>query len=142
MTDDYRNDGYSLNPRPYNYFKVKFTVYNKITCSSSSQYFYISSKNTLKWLTAQVPYAFKYPLPRDYFNYEYQFQEVADDDRITFHHITTKEDWERTATKYFLTVCALSRWRVSPLKKIEKILKKIGTFLSNQLFINVTTVKV
>lgn len=111
MTDDF--DFIPLypghTPRPYHYFEVRCTVYNKFTNQYNSMNFYISLKKTIKWLQYQPV-----RLPStEYFSYEYTFKEVEDRDDILFHHITTSEDWERTVQRYFLYMCAACRWHIS-----------------------------
>lgn len=124
MTDDYR-DSYSSNPRPYHYYKVFFTVFNKYTSEYNTIPFYISAKRSKEWLESLIPARYTHPLAITYFTYSYKIVEVEDDPQVVFHHITTKESWERTSQEYFLTVCALSRWKVSWYHKTLKLLKNL-----------------
>lgn len=146
MTDDYRAQIYRdinpySNPRPYRYFKVFFTVRNKITDEVVSMPFYISSKNTLKWLTSIMSYRSFLPLPTDNFQFTWKVYEVSDSDDIVFHHISSREEWERVSVKYVLTVVLAHHWKIDYIKKITNLLKKIITFWKNRLFIDVETIK-
>lgn len=126
MTDDfYINLGTVTNPRPYHFFKVKFTVYNKTTCQYGSRVYYISSKNSYKWLQTTMRGFGYYPLPGTYFSYSWDIEEVEDSDDIVFHHITTKENWERLTYMYFLEVCGLCDWHYSLKLRLKLIIEKL-----------------
>lgn len=115
MTDDF--DFIPLypghTPRSYSYFKVHCKVLNKYTDQFITFDLYISLKKSLKWLEVQHP-----RLPScQYFSYEFCITQVQDEEEILFHHITTREDWERYLQRSFLDVCATSTWKISLKKK-------------------------
>lgn len=138
MTDDWRQDC-EVNPwstpRAYHFYKVVFTVIKKETDEQISMPFFISAKRSYQWLEGIMHGRYYLPLPSQWFRFEWKLYEVEDRDDIVFHHITTKEQWERVSIEYVLATALSRTWREPLSKKITKILKKIQTFLANRLFI-------
>lgn len=128
MTDDYRADGLDFigasSPRPYHFYKVKFVIHNTYTDEYKKAVFYVSAKRNLNWLQGIIPGRYTYPLATDYFRYTYLVEEIEDNDDIIFHHVTTKQDWERTTLQYFLNACASIRWKISWKLKIKRFFNK------------------
>lgn len=139
MTDDFRQ-GLQFNPysvpRAYKFYQVNFKVRNKLTDEVIGMPFYISTKFTIKWLESIMHGSYYLPLPTENFEFSWTLREVQDNDRIVFHHIRTKEEWEHTSVKYVLTVVLSHHWRIDYIKKIKKIFKNIVTFLKYHLFID------
>lgn len=110
MTDDIYNPTYEwCVPRPYHYYIVYCTVYNKYTEEYNTFQLYISLKRSLDWLMS-LPV----DLPSsEYFRYEYKLKEVEDRDDIVFHYIKSRDDWSRYLHRHFLSMCATSRWHIS-----------------------------
>lgn len=126
MTDDYRKDlELSLNPRPYHFFKVKFTVFNKVSCQYSSRDYYISTKYSKNWLDKLMCGYVYLPLPREHFEYKWELFEVEDSDDILFHHIRNKESWEFLSVSQFLDIAAYSDWHISFRMRFSRFLKKL-----------------
>lgn len=129
MTDDFRKDLYQdlypySTPRDYHYFKVNFTVFNTYTEEYNTVPFYISCKRSINWMESLISGRYYYGLPREYFTYSWEVEEVEDDPNIIFHHITTKESWEKLSVEYFLYVCATKKWKVDWLSKVRRVFKK------------------
>lgn len=129
MTDDYRADGLDYmgvnSPRPYHFYKVRFFIHNTYTDEHKAVNFYVSAKRSLTWLQSIIPGRFYYPLATEPFKYSFVVEEVEDDDDIVFHHVTTKQDWERTSLQYFLVACASVRWNITWKLKIKKFFKRL-----------------
>jgi len=135
MTNDFRQDisfnDYSI-PRDYHFYRVVVTITNKSTLETISAPLYLSAKRSVKWLTQQVTGTYYYPLPVDYFKFQYSIYEVEDSDSIVFNHVTTKESVERSISKFIMYVVLSKSWKKH---KVKNFLKKIRTFCINRLFI-------
>ena len=135
MTNDFRQgiqfNDYSI-PRDYHFYRVVVTVTNKSTMETISSSLYLSAKRSIKWLTQQVTGTYYYPLPVEFFKFQYDIQEVEDSDTIVFNHVTTKESVERSIVKFIMYIVLSKRWRKH---KVKNFLKNIRTFLNNHIFI-------
>ena len=141
MSNDFNFDDFQPlypghTPRPYHFFKVFVTVRNRATSEQITGILYLSAKRSAQWLSNLAHGRFTYPLPTDYFSFEYRILEVPDDDEILFEHITTKERFEFVTTKFIMSLCLSKRWKINIIDKIKKIYRKFITFLNSHIFIN------
>ena len=129
-------------PRQINYFKVYGIVRNKLTDEVNRTTFYICCKKSEKWLSQNLSFRMSVPLPVEYFEFTWELEPTQDSDRINFHYITTRQEWERISYQYVCLSVISHHWKIDYIKKFTNLVKKIVTFITNRIFINRTIIKV